>query len=907
MVMKTRKVLSTFVSAMMVFGLTVTPAYAAGITATGTQKAYVVGDDWGPGVSKTILNLDQVIDADSVDKTDFKVVQTLDNKNSSDRNIIDAYVSDENGNEIKENSQYVTIEMTISPVEGNPIVWDGAKWVNNWANPYELDVSLVNGATLTSEGNDITQLDVESVIDVAGDGKICPQLDGFVKGEFTYDSAAVSYALYSPEKDDKTNALVIWNHGIGETGTDVQIDLLGNKVTALVDTDFQEAMSGAYVLVPQRRSGVSSEASAETIYQLILKILKENPDIDSNKVIVGGCSAGGAMTMTMLFQHPELYAAAYPICPATQSASVSDEMIESIKNVPIWFIHSENDTTCDPLKTSKPLAQRLKEAGAEVHESYFSDVHDTTGRFFLDDNNQLTTVDTGKPYTYDGHWSWTYFYNDQCVDTNGANLWQWMSVQTRLDNNVVSGTQKAYIIGDDWGPAVSKTIISMDKLIDAASLDANDFTVVEEKEATVDWNTGAVGLAKAARTVTNIYASDENGNEVTTSSKYVTIEMEVDPNTGSPFIYSLSTGFNSWCDPYKLYISLADNAVVTSEGQQITSVNIKETIDVAGDEKIVPQVDGIFDINQTYTAKDGTLYNYADYRPAKDNDKHALVIWLHGAGEGTNKGENDSYIDLLGNEVTALVSNDFQKLFDDAYVLVPQAPTMWMDDGTGAYQNGDKGSCYTESLMEMIDAYVKNNPDIDPNRVIIGGCSNGGYMTMEMILTYPDYFAAAFPICEAYQDQYITDEQIESIKDLPIWFTYAKNDGTVDPTLCVEPTVKRLLAAGAKNVHVSAFEDVHDTTGRFTSNGEPYQYNGHWSWIYFDNNECYDGQLNAWEWLAKQVKTANDTASDNNSATQNPSKPVTSVKTGDDTAWLGLGIMMVLSATTFTAVKRRYY
>lgn len=76
---------------------------------------------------------------------------------------------------------------------------------------------------------------------------------------------------------------------------------------------------------------------------------------------------------------------------------------------------------------------------------------------------------------------------------------------------------------------------------------------------------------------------------------------------------------------------------------------------------------------------------------------------------------------------------------------------MWMDDGTGAYQNGDKGSCYKDSLMEFIKAYVAANDDIDPNKVIIGGCSNGGYMTMEMILANPDYFAAAFPICEAFK------------------------------------------------------------------------------------------------------------------------------------------------------------
>ena len=41
-------------------------------------------------------------------------------------------------------------------------------------------------------------------------------------------------------------------------------------------------------------------------------------------------------------------------------------------------------------------------------------------------------------------------------------------------------------------------------------------------------------------------------------------------------------------------------------------------------------------------------------------------------------------------------------------------------------------------------------------------------MTMEMILKHP--------VCEVHEDSVITDEQIESIKAFPIWFTYAKND-----------------------------------------------------------------------------------------------------------------------------------
>ncbi|MFQ6793401.1 MAG: prolyl oligopeptidase family serine peptidase [Thomasclavelia sp.] len=890
-----KKAISSLLSFILLFGLMIVPVGAIDNTANGTQKVYVVGDDWGAGVTKTIITFDKTINADSVSPEDFVVEQTA-GTTTSQRTILDAYVSNENGEKVTEDSNVVTIEMYISPSEGSPISWDGKAWRNNWADPFELNVTLVPEATLMSGQETITTINIEKTIDVAGDEKICPQLDGFAIDKFTNAGTTISYALYSPKNDDHKNALVIWNHGIGETGTDVQIDLLGNKVTALADEEFQNTMDGAYILVPQRNTG-SSEDNAEAIYQLILKVLKENPDIDPNRVIVGGCSAGGAMTMTMLFAHPELYAAAYPICPATTSANVTDEMIESIKDVPIWFIHSKADTTCKMDQTTTPLVERLKAVGAEVHTSIFDDVHDTSGRFFNDD---------GSPYTYDGHWSWTYFDNNECYEGE-LNAWQWMAVQTNEVKEVVSGSQKAYIIGDDWGPAVTKTVITLDKTVSAASLNKDDFAVVEVKNTTVDWSTGDEGIVTNDRQVLDVYPCDVNGNKVDGDSNIIAIEMYVDPNTGSPFIYRPESGFNYWCETYELHVTLADNSALTlADGTEVDSLSVAPAIDLKGDDKIVPQVDGVFDINQEYKASDGTIYNFADYTPVADDKKNALVIWLHGAGEGTDKGVNDSYIDLLGNEVTAFVSDEFQELFEGAYVLVPQAPTMWMDGGDGEYQNGDIGSRYKDSLFEMIQKYVADHPDIDPNRIIIGGCSNGGYMTMEMILAHPDYFAAAFPICEAFEDQYITDEQIESLVDLPIWFTYAKNDDTVDPTKCAIPTIERLLKAGAKNVHVSAFEDVHDTTGRFVDeDGNPHQYSGHWSWIYFDNNECYEGELNAWQWLSKQVKST-ATVVEPGVDTTKPGT-TTSVKTGDDVALMGLGILMVLSAGTYTVARKRFH
>ena len=468
-----------------------------------------------------------------------------------------------------------------------------------------------------------------------------------------------------------------------------------------------------------------------------------------------------------------------------------------------------------------------------------------------------------------------------------------------------SGTQKAYIVGDDWGPAVTKTVIALDKAIDSGSVSKEKFSVVEEKQSYTN--------QPVARTVTDAYTSDANGNKVESSSNYITIEMYVSPSEGSPFFYNFMSGRNVWCETYKLNVSLVDGMTLTAGEEVVNALAVEADINVSDPaERICPQLDD-FDTTKTYTATDGTTYSYAEYLPAEDNQKNALVIWLHGAGEGGV----DPTIDLLANEVTALAGDEFQELFKGAYVLAPQCPTMWMDDGTGAYQNGDKGSCYAESLFELIETYVKSNEDIDTNRIIIGGCSNGGYMTMEMILKHPDYFAAAYPICEAFQDQYISDEQIESIKDMPIWFTYAKTDRTVNPELCTEATVARLIEAGAKNIHVSAFEDVHDTTGRFTNaDGTPYTYDGHWSWVYFDNNECYDENgVNAWQWLAKQTKAKesvidpdNNKPSDSiNGPTSNGSTSTGGINTGDSTYYVPLVALMALAASGIYVGKRKEF
>lgn len=457
------------------------------------------------------------------------------------------------------------------------------------------------------------------------------------------------------------------------------------------------------------------------------------------------------------------------------------------------------------------------------------------------------------------------------VMATGSNF----SAYAATDNSIKVEPQYTTVTeGFDWGPGISKVILNMNTTLKENAVNSKTFNVKSERKYNgVDWTKLDMNSANpiytyldydniANRAVTDAYVSDSNGTRVV-SGNYVTIEMKVGPTLteGSPFDYEPKSGLNRYVDTSYI-ISLNPNEKIVNKDSVNVLMTTTTAKDKSGNKTLIADN---FDLSGVSSYKDDkygdiTLH-YASYTPKVDNKKNPLIIWLHGAGEGGT----DPTISIVGNKVVNLATDKIQNIFNGAYILAPQADTMWLNDGTGSYSK-DGTSKYTKALMNLIDTYVKAHPDIDTNRIYIGGCSNGGYMTMNMIMSYPKYFAAAYPVCEAYTDAWITDDMLKGIKDLPIWFTQAATDKIVAPDKHTIPTYKRLIALGAKNVHFSYFDNVIDTTGLYKdAAGKPYEYNGHWSWIYTLNNESikdYDGsnvKLNGkdttiMEWLAYQSK-----------------------------------------------------
>ena len=407
----------------------------------------------------------------------------------------------------------------------------------------------------------------------------------------------------------------------------------------------------------------------------------------------------------------------------------------------------------------------------------------------------------------------------------------------------------------DWGPSVSKVIIKWPEEIEENMVNKDTFKVYARRilpdgalspslafqKKDVKINLGSTSKndndLQGYREVTNAFVSDENGNKKSKEC-FITIEMSVHPkNTlSSALNFDLNTFFNNFVQPNYTII-------------QNNSINNKNNIVIDNYKgNIRPIVDKF---HFSHKSIKFIPLGYASYEPS-DDKIHPLIIWLHGMGEG---GSDNPSLPIMGNKANMFADESLQKYFEGAYVLVPQCPTFWMQ---GYKHFGDGSSIYENTLMELIKFYINKHSNIDKTRIYVGGDSNGGYMTMILLRDYPDFFAAGFPTCEALRNDQITDSDIEKLAKTPIWFISAKTDTTVIPKDHVVPTFERLQKIGA-NVHFSFFDDVHDTSGLYKKeDGKPYEYYGHWSWIYVYNDECeeeIDGKkVKLMEWLANQKK-----------------------------------------------------
>ena len=429
--------------------------------------------------------------------------------------------------------------------------------------------------------------------------------------------------------------------------------------------------------------------------------------------------------------------------------------------------------------------------------------------------------------------------------TTGATLLAGCSSQSESDSSgatsaaIGDDSLSILVKGYDWGPGVPAVLVSLPK--EASSIEAKDVKVT---------------TARVERTLSDVFLCDENGEKVDGPARCVAFALETTNKvSGSPFRYDMATLHNLWAPSYQVEVSCDD----------LTLDGVSTSLDLSADcidRRVCPETAlftnrGAFSgtyHNDLLDQDDQLALQTAAYEPSllKGSGKAPLVVWLNGQGEGGT----DVDIELLGNKVVALAEDSIQSHFESdgapgAFVLAVQTPTYWMDEGDGTNGSGSGVSRYTKILMDTIDAYVTSNPNVDGGRIYLGGCSNGGYMTMNMLVNYPGYWAAAYPVCQAYSyweyernadgatgqsfvptdTVWFTDEKVEKLKDIPIWMTLSIDDPVVDPLRYELPDYRALVQAGAQNSWLSVFESVKGSDDLTVT------YIGHFSWIYLLNDE----------------------------------------------------------------------
>ncbi len=197
----------------------------------------------------------------------------------------------------------------------------------------------------------------------------------------------LDYLLYLPKGYDegkKDWPLILFLHGAGETGTDLEkVKVHGPPKLIAAGKDFP-----CIVVSPQaRRFGWDAG-----VLNSLLDEVMANYRVDKDRVYVTGLSMGGMGTWALAASRPDRFAAIIPICGAGNPADA-----KKLKDLPIRIFQGGKDTTIRP-ETAEAMYKALKDAGAKDVE--------------------LTI------YPEAGHDSWTRTYDDPKV-------FEWLLQQKR--------------------------------------------------------------------------------------------------------------------------------------------------------------------------------------------------------------------------------------------------------------------------------------------------------------------------------------------------------------------------------------------------------------------------------------------------------------------------------------------
>lgn len=180
------------------------------------------------------------------------------------------------------------------------------------------------------------------------------------------------YALHKP-KGKEQKPLIIFLHGSGEKGTDIELVKVHGPFKYLKTNEID-----AYVLAPQCPKEMYWES--ESLYQLIQKVIAENKNIDTSRVYLTGLSMGAWGAWNLAFAHPDMFAALVPIAGFVDRVPMLENC--KIKDIPTRIFHGLVDDVVD-VRYSIDIYKKLKNCSTDIELTIFDDAnHDSWTRVY---------------------------------------------------------------------------------------------------------------------------------------------------------------------------------------------------------------------------------------------------------------------------------------------------------------------------------------------------------------------------------------------------------------------------------------------------------------------------------------------------------------------------------------------
>ena len=184
----------------------------------------------------------------------------------------------------------------------------------------------------------------------------------------------VRYVLKLPENQKAKFPLMVFLHGSGERGTDLE------KVKNHSPFTYQNLLkTDVAILAPQCPENTWWDS--DEIYELIQSIAKTY-NVDKSRIYLTGLSMGGWGTWKLATEHPELFAAVAPVCGVTDTEIYKN--VEVLKNTPVHIFHGALDDIVSP-NMSLDIYQKLKKVNPNCNLTIFpNDNHNSWDSTYSD-------------------------------------------------------------------------------------------------------------------------------------------------------------------------------------------------------------------------------------------------------------------------------------------------------------------------------------------------------------------------------------------------------------------------------------------------------------------------------------------------------------------------------------------